>query len=141
MVGNIISHERPLAVKNAQVVQYVAQDTQGRPVNCATATGMVVDPLDGATFSANHSIRFDIALPFRPEEHALSLAPRGFELRGLARFGFRRFGWNLVDYVALPTDSGLTVDMTVWVNNKRAVSLGVLYSCTATAPVEDQTQS
>lgn len=131
MVGNIVEHKKTLVAKKPQLVVFDAMAVDGSKRRTATATGYIAEHFQGRTHSANHNFKFDILLGFRPAEHAISIAPRGFELRGVPLFGFRRVGWSIVDYDAVRRGDGLSVDVTVWVNHKNAWSLGLLYNCTA----------
>ena len=131
MVGNIITHDKLLVAKSPQLVVFDVDAPDGGKRRSATATGYIAEHLQGRRHSANHSFEFDIAFGFEPAENALALAPRGFELRGVPIFGFRRVGWSIVDYEGITRDDGLRVNVTVWVNHKKAWSLGLIYTCTA----------
>lgn len=135
--GNIVTYEAALKAPSPGVLIQQSRNGDGQRCLSATATGLVPMALQGRTHSTNHNVNIDIDLPFAPAEHVLSLAIRGAELRGLARWGFRRIGWSIVDYSSRPQDAGIRANVTLWVNNAEAWSLGVIYQCTAiSAPRE-----
>jgi hypothetical protein len=129
--GNIVTHRTPLKAPVPGLLIHQTLDRDGRRCLLAVATGLVPMSLAGRTHSVNHNVDIDIELPFAPAGHVLSVALRGMELRGLARFGFRRVGWSVVDYASRPDGDGVRVNVTLWVNNAAAVSLGIIYNCTA----------
>jgi hypothetical protein len=137
MAGNIVTHERPLKATSPHLVTFEVRDTAGRRRLCAVATGLVTEQFAGARHSLNHSIEIAVALPFRPAEHTLTLGARGFEIRRIPLFSPKRIGWSIVDHAGEPTEAGLTIIATVWVNHAHAVSFGVSYHVTAlSAPLD-----
>jgi len=138
MDSNIINHDVVLKALRPEVLTFEARQPGGEICQVAVATGLVPMSLSGRTHSLIHNVEVDIELPFTPVSQVVSLAHRGHELRGLARLGFRRSGWSIVDYTARANDQGVRIDMSLWVNNAAAWTLGVIYNCTAvSAPLKD----
>ncbi|VAW18140.1 hypothetical protein MNBD_ALPHA09-257 [hydrothermal vent metagenome] len=131
MAVNIINHITALKAARPELVTFQTHNPDGEVCLAAVATGLVPMSLHGRTHSYTHNVDVEIELPFEPASQVVSLAPRGHELRGLARFGFRRTGWSIVDYSAHANGHGVRVNMSLWVNNAAAWSLGVIYHCTA----------
>lgn len=131
MSENIIVHAEVLKAPEPHILNFEAATADGKRCQAAVATGIVPMSLAGRTHSLTHNLEIDIALPFLAASHVVSLAPRGHELRGLARFGFRRSGWSIVDYSSEALESAVRVNLSLWVNNAEAWTLGVIYNCTA----------
>ncbi len=137
MEKNIIDHQTVLKAMQPEILTYEARQPGGGFCQVAVATGLVPMSLTGRTHSFTHNVDVDIDLPFEPASQVVSLAARGHELRGLARLGFRRTGWSIVDYTARASGLGVRINMSLWVNNSAAWTLGVIYHCTAiSAPLE-----
>lgn len=135
--GNIVTHSRPIRATSPGLLVHQTRNRDGNPCLVAVANGLVPLAVGGRTHSVNHNIVVDIALPFAPAEHVIAFAQRGQELRSLARFGFRRVGWSIVDYSSVARDDGVRANVTLWINNARAWSLGIIYQCTAlSAPLD-----
>jgi len=137
MDQNIINHDTVLKALRPEILTFEANQTGGGICQVAVATGLVPMSLPGRTHSFIHNVEVDIELPFTPASQVVSIAPRGHELRGLARLGFRRSGWSIVDYTTCAIDQGVRIDMSLWVNNSAAWTLGILYHCTATSSPRD----
>ncbi len=131
MEKNIINHATVLKAPQAELITFEARQPGNGLCQVAVATGLVPMSLPGRTHSFTYNVEVDIDLPFEPASQVVSLASRGHELRGLARLGFRRTGWSIVDYAARANGNGVRIDMSLWVNNAAAWTLGVIYHCTA----------
>ncbi len=138
MEKNIVNHATALKALRPEILTFEARQPGGGICQVAVATGLVPMSLPGRTHSFTHNLEVEIELPFTPASQVVSLATRGQELRGLARLGFRRVGWSIIDYTACAIDQGVRIDMSLWVNNSAAWTLGVIYNCTAISkPLDD----
>ena len=131
MADNIINYDTIFKAPQPEILVFQSKNAEGMDCQAAVATGLVPMSLNGRTHSFTYNIEMDIEFPFEPAAQVVSLSARGQELRGLARIGFRKVGWSIVDYSARAEASAVRVTMSLWVNNRDAWSLGVIYNCTA----------